>query len=366
LGVGGGVFFFFSGRVVYCIATIGAMFTTLYSNRLPSSKNSKVVSALIPRLKAKELYTATRNKVCSKRFWYRVLFIFVWGYTIRSAILYFGGVNVILDLLHPASVAYWITMAITPVLSGEWVDIILPDKLFMDSNSGPSGSSASAGDLSGSNKAGANPQGSSRENTRTSTEVTKSSSTLDILARIDALNASLQKQLSEIGSINREYNLDHLKKAEVEFKQLCDKEVFRVHEYLLDYTKYLNAYDQYNLNKAFTDTAKDQSIINDKIKILYQANDKEGGIKRILLEKETFDLNSNYQEKQGKIIKDAVFKSLKEKRIEQEQAKRFLTGWIEIVQNRQVYKDKANDSLNSMKSIAKSLELSRKGSGTKK
>jgi len=86
------------------------------------------------------LYRATRNKVCSKKFWYRVLAIFFFGYSIRLAILSFGGVNVIIDILHPVSAGYWLFIALITKLSEEWINIFIPDKLFFDSNSGSSGS----------------------------------------------------------------------------------------------------------------------------------------------------------------------------------------------------------------------------------
>jgi len=107
------------------------------NNRIPLNKQDQLLNGFPGIIKTiKKLYTNTKRKIFSKKFWYRVLFLFIFGYIIRLAILTLGGVNVIKDHLHPASVAYWFVMAIATLLSESELDKVLPDKLFMGAQGG--------------------------------------------------------------------------------------------------------------------------------------------------------------------------------------------------------------------------------------
>lgn len=58
------------------------------------------------------------------------------GYALRWIILHFGGVYVKLNILHPASIAYSLTKAITAVFSVDLVDTLLPDGSTLYMNAG--------------------------------------------------------------------------------------------------------------------------------------------------------------------------------------------------------------------------------------
>jgi hypothetical protein len=92
-------------------------------NTVPPSKESKLLNGF-PPLNAvkgivKGIITKAKINVFSKKFWFRVFFIFVLGFILKLGIQYFGGVNVLLNLLHPASVGYHFAMAIATVSSEE-------------------------------------------------------------------------------------------------------------------------------------------------------------------------------------------------------------------------------------------------------
>lgn len=91
-----------------------------------------------------KIYTNIKRKIYCKKFWIKVLLTFVIGFSLRLLILHFAGVNVLLNLLHPASIGYYLAMAITAVFSGEFINMVFPDKLFMDNNSGPSTSTSTS------------------------------------------------------------------------------------------------------------------------------------------------------------------------------------------------------------------------------
>lgn len=58
----------------------------------------------------------------------------VLGYIGRLAILYSGGVNVLVDFLHPVAVGYWLAMAVIKTVINE----LCPTVLFMEAGSSPS------------------------------------------------------------------------------------------------------------------------------------------------------------------------------------------------------------------------------------
>jgi NADH-ubiquinone oxidoreductase chain 5 len=109
-------------------------------NKLPFNNKSKLLngypSSVIKIIK--KIYSRTKIKICSKRFLIKIIITFSIGFFLKLAIQYLGGVNVLLNLLHPASVSYYFAMAIVSVCSEDWLNKVLPDKLFMESNSGPS------------------------------------------------------------------------------------------------------------------------------------------------------------------------------------------------------------------------------------
>lgn len=61
--------------------------------------------------KIKHIYTNTKRKIFSKDFWFRAVFLFVFGYITKLGILWFGNVDVTSNLLHPLSLSYWFGMA---------------------------------------------------------------------------------------------------------------------------------------------------------------------------------------------------------------------------------------------------------------
>jgi len=86
----------------------------------------------------------------TKKFWGRVIFIFVLGYIVRLIILYFCGIAVI-DYFHPVSMGCYLSLIIATINSEELLDTLLPDKCsMMGSNSG-SNVGGNIGSSSGSN-----------------------------------------------------------------------------------------------------------------------------------------------------------------------------------------------------------------------
>jgi NADH-ubiquinone oxidoreductase chain 5 len=88
-------------------------------NTVALSKESKLLNGFFPLNTVKGLFSKAKIKVFSKKFWFRVFFLFSLGYVIKLGIQYFGGINVLLNLLHPASVSYYFVMAIATVSSEE-------------------------------------------------------------------------------------------------------------------------------------------------------------------------------------------------------------------------------------------------------
>jgi len=87
----------------------------------------------------------------TKKFWARVIFIFILGNIVRLINIYLGGVAVILDYLHPVSMGCYLSFIIATINSEELLDTLLPDKCtMMGSNSG-SNLVGNVGSSSGSN-----------------------------------------------------------------------------------------------------------------------------------------------------------------------------------------------------------------------
>lgn len=103
----------------------------------------------------------------TKKFWFRVLFIFVLGYIVRFIIIKYLGSKFVIDYLNPVYMGHYLSIIVTSIFSEELLNTDLPDKCSMDSTSGSTRSnvgSSTGSDTSGSGRSSpaANSNGSVR------------------------------------------------------------------------------------------------------------------------------------------------------------------------------------------------------------
>lgn len=92
---------------------LGFFLTYLFIFKLPLNNQSvRVYSGFLSTFKIKNIYSLSKKKLCSVKFRLRALFLFVVGYSIKKAILYFFCVNVISDVFNPISLGYAFFMVI--------------------------------------------------------------------------------------------------------------------------------------------------------------------------------------------------------------------------------------------------------------
>lgn len=93
----------------------------IFSFKLPLNNKRVMINGFIPSFKGKIVFSSIINKICSKKFWLRALFLFVVSCGIKIAIQNFWGVNILLQLFNPISLVYWFFMSIfsTALISKE-------------------------------------------------------------------------------------------------------------------------------------------------------------------------------------------------------------------------------------------------------
>lgn len=141
-----------------------------------------------------------------------------------------------------------------------------------------------------------------------------------LLKRVNDLDKGLKQSVLEV----KIENYFELLKA---YKDLYRKEINNVDNFLIKYSAYMDTSQEKKYALLVKELAIEANPLNSKYKSLNNINDPLC-IKRIILDKQKFQLLTDMQNNSGNLIRESVLKSCKEGKISKEETKEFIASWV--------------------------------------